>query len=74
MGKPNANTRGYTMGHNYKNYRVDKYRFAKTNVKARLLKIYNLAKKNKYYKTKKANQSFVAGWQLSRKDTTNKKR
>jgi ribosome modulation factor len=74
MGKANANTRGYTMGHNYKNYRESPYFKPKTNVKAGLLKIYNLAKKNKYYKTKKANQRFVAGWRLSKKDPTKKKR
>lgn len=61
MGKPNANTRGYTMGNNFKNPK--QY----TN-KKRLLENYNLAIKNKYYKTKKANKSFLAGWRLSKKD------
>jgi len=61
MGRTNANTRGYTMGHNYKNPK------SMTNRK-RLLSNYNKAINNTYYKTKNANLKFLMGWRESKKD------
>ena len=55
-----SHSQGYRMGNSYKN---SKY----SNKKGQLA-VFNLARRNKYFKTKGANKRFLEGWRLTKKD------